>query len=271
MKVEGKVFFVTGGASGLGLATIQALVSRGAFVTCLDLNEDEGHKLTELYKTVVIFVKVDVREEDDILKAIKETNENWPKKNIGGVINCGGIGMAGKIVQRDGTPFSLAVFRQVMDINLAGTFNVSRLITSRIVQQPASSKPDRPPGGGKENEEEDKGVVILVSSTSYQDGQVGQVAYAASKGGVAAMALPMARDLAPFGIRVVCIAPSLFTTSMGKGTSDKVKESLLRSTEFPHRFGQPDEFADLVIHCIENSYLNGTVIRLDGATRMGKI
>ncbi|KAM0749752.1 NAD(P)-binding protein [Meredithblackwellia eburnea MCA 4105] len=269
MQIKSRVFYVTGGASGLGLGTVHELVKRGAYVSVLDLNEELGERIEMELKEVVIFNKCDVTKEEDIIKAIAETDKKWGDRLVGGVVHCGGVGMAGKTIGNDLEPFPLDVYRQVIEINLVGSFNVARLVAQRIIKShpPPPSHKDK----GQPEVTEDRGVIIFTSSVSYEEGQMGQTAYASSKAGVVGLTLPMARDLARFGIRVVSIAPSLFDTAMGANTSPKVKESLLSTTLFPRRFGQASEFAHLAASIIENGMLNGSVIRLDGGSRMSKM
>ncbi|KAL8292815.1 hypothetical protein RQP46_000509 [Phenoliferia psychrophenolica] len=261
VQIEHNVFYVTGGASGLGLATVHELVKRGAYVAVLDMDEELGERIEMELKELVIFIRCDVRSEEDVIGAIATVDKKWGTRAVGGVVHCGGVGMAGKTVGNDGEPFSLDVFREVIDINLVGSFNIARLIAARIIK----STPAVPSykNQGAPAVDADRGVIILVSS--------GQAAYASSKAGVVGLALPMARDLARYGIRVVAIAPSLFGTAMGASMSDKVREGLLKSTVFPTRMGLPEEFAHLSVAILENQMLNGSVIRLDGASRMAKM
>ncbi|KAH8925157.1 NAD(P)-binding protein [Atractiella rhizophila] len=261
MRVQDKIIFVTGGSSGLGLACVQSLVEKGALVAVLDVNEEVGEELVKRFKPNLFFAQADVRDEEAIKAIIERAQKHWPKKRIGGVINCAGFGIAGKIVNRDGSVFSLDAFRQILDVNLTGTFNVSAQVASAIVLQEKSLPAD----------EEDKGVIILVSSNSYNQGQTGQTAYASSKAGVASLALPMARDLSRDGIRVVGIAPSLFATPMATKLPSKTLKQLESQAVFPTRLGKGEEFASLCMEVIGNGYLNGTVLHLDAATRMSKI
>ncbi|EGG12014.1 uncharacterized protein MELLADRAFT_51479 [Melampsora larici-populina 98AG31] len=264
MKIKDKVFYVTGGVSGLGRAVVTDLLANDALVCIMDREELKGREIEQTHKGRVVFQKCDVRSTSDIEEAIKKSTSNWPEKRIGGLVHCAGVVMAGKTVSSTGKPWDYETFRTVVDINLNGTFNVVRLIAAHIVKsQPLTSTSD--------SDESEKGVMILTSSTSYQDGQMGQAAYASSKGGVASLVLPLTRDLAQFGIRVNAIAPSLFETAMSQGMSSKVRKNLLNVVEFPSRFGQAKDFSGLVLECIRNEYLNGTVIRLDGGSRMGKL
>ncbi|SCV67409.1 BQ2448_5020 [Microbotryum intermedium] len=267
MQIKGYIFFVTGGGSGLGLATSKEFASQGALVGIMDYNEDSGTALAkELGADRAFFAVVDVREEDQVSSAIEKTCEHWKGKKVGGVVHCGGVAMAGKTIQGDGSPFPLGIFQDVIAINLTGSFIVARLVAAKI----ASMHPPPPPAKSDSPLTEDRGVIIMTSSVSATEGQMGQVAYASSKAGVEGLVLPMARDLARYGIRVVCIAPSLFSTAMGAGTSEKVKKGLLSSTLFPPRFGESHEYAHLAVAIIGNQMLNGSTIRLDGGSRMSK-
>ncbi|BGP31547.1 hypothetical protein JCM10296v2_003317 [Rhodotorula toruloides] len=265
MDVAEKVWIVTGGASGLGAAVVAALVARGGFVAVLDLNEEAGSQAEKQYGQSVAFFRCDVGDEQNVKQALKGVKERFRGRKWGGVVHCGGVGMAGKTVGNDGTPFSFDVFSEVHRINLLGSFLIASNVASEIVSQHPS------PSRTAERLTADRGVIILTSSVSATEGQMGQVAYASSKAGVEGLVLPMARDLARHGIRVMAIAPSLFTTNMGKNTSPKVRESLLSTTLHPVRFGEPEEFAKLAVGIIENGYLNGGTIRIDGGSRMAKM
>ncbi|GAA99210.1 uncharacterized protein L969DRAFT_86419 [Mixia osmundae IAM 14324] len=278
MLVADKVWYVTGGASGLGAATVAELVKQGGHVVCMDLDEELGEKLAKTFQTTVIFHKTDVRSEEHVVGAMRAADKAFKGKKTGGVIACAGVGMVGKTVNTDGTPASLEVFQTLVDINLVGTYNVARLIAAKIVSEyPPPGKPenldamdavpDEIPGAVNE----DRGVIILTASVAGAEGQIGQGAYAASKGGVLGLALPMARDLARYGIRVMVIAPGLFSTAMGNSTPPKAKAAILHSTEYPPRLGRAEEFAHLSLAIIGNPMLNGSVIRIDGATRNGKL
>ncbi|ORY88170.1 hypothetical protein BCR35DRAFT_277220 [Leucosporidium creatinivorum] len=269
MKVKHNVFFVTGGGSGLGLATVHELVKLGAYVAVLDFDEEAGEKVAKLLQACVIFCKCDVRSEEDVKKAIKAVDTKWKGKKIGGVVHCGGVGMAGKTVGNDGKPFPLDVFTETLNINLVGSFNVARLVAAHIIATSPPLRSYKTPDSPEVTE--DRGVIIFTSSVSASEGQMGQTAYASSKAGVEGLVLPMARDLARYGIRVVAIAPSIFSTAMGASTPPKVREGLLRTTLFPARFGDPHEFAQLAVAVVENSMLNGSTIRLDGGSRMSKM
>ncbi|KAK9473528.1 NAD(P)-binding protein [Dipodascopsis tothii] len=252
MLAKDRTFVVTGGAAGLGLGAVEELARAGAFVAVLDRDSDLGAAAVA-GKPHLRFFELDVTETDRAA-AVVDAVVAWTRqtgKPLGGVVNAAGVGMAGK-------PLDLDVFAMVVTINLVGTFNMTRLVAKHLV-------------GVDPDAEGERGVIINVSSASAYDGQAGQVAYAASKGAVASMTLPLARDLVPFGIRAVAIAPSLFETNMTAGVSAKAYTQMQRLLEFPPRFGRPAEFALLVRAVVENVMLNGTVIRIDGATRLSKL
>ncbi|KAF8983339.1 Dehydrogenase [Entomortierella lignicola] len=255
-QIKGKTFVVTGGSSGLGEATIHTIVERGGKVIIFDINEERGEAIAARSPNSIFWPgATDVAGEDSVLQSIEKGVAKFG--NISGVVNCGGIGMAQKIVSRSGEPAPLDIFQEVVRINLVGTFNVSRLIAAHIV---ANIK-------NQTEKEEDPGVIINVASIAFTEGQAGQVAYSASKGGVAGMTLPMARDLAG-QIRVCTIAPGFFGTPMG----EHIKDSLLQKhMVHPFRMGKPAEFAHLACAIIENPMMNGEIVRIDGAVRLGKI
>ncbi|KAG0200215.1 Short-chain dehydrogenase reductase SDR [Mortierella sp. GBA30] len=254
--IQGKTFVVTGGSSGLGEATIRTIVEKGGKVIIFDINEERGEAIaTELAGSVFWPGPTDVAGEDSVVSSIEKGVEKFGK--ISGVVNCGGIGMAQKIVFRNGEPQPLNIFEEVVRINLIGTFNVCRLIAAHII---ANIK-DAP------EKEEDPGVIINVASIAYTEGQAGQTAYSASKGGVAGMTLPMARDLAG-QVRVCTIAPGFFGTPMGNAVKDS---NLEKHMVHPYRMGKPSEFAHLACAVIENPMMNGEIIRIDGAVRLGKL
>lgn len=250
MQINGAVAAVTGGASGLGLATTKRLLDAGAQVVVLDING--GEVVGELGDRAH-FAPADVTDEAAVAKAL-DTAETLGPLRI--VINCAGTGNAIRVLSRDGV-FPLADFRTIIDINLVGTFNVLRLGAERI----AKTDPIGPDG-------EERGVIINTASVAAFDGQIGQAAYSASKGGVVGMTLPIARDLASHRIRVVTIAPGLFHTPLLDFLSEEAKASLGKQVPHPPRLGNPDEYAALAVHIVENPMLNGEVIRLDGAIRM---
>ena len=252
MDLNNKVVIVTGGASGLGQITCQELAKKGAKIVAFDLNEEAGEALVDSLSSPALFVKVNVTDEASVAAGIKQAVDTFGA--IHACINCAGIAPGGKTVGRNGA-LALEKFSQVISINLIGTFNVLRL----AAEQMANNEPD---------ENGERGVIINTASVAAFDGQVGQSAYSASKGGIVAMTLPIARDLAPLGIRVMPIAPGIFDTPMMKSMSDEIRDPLIKMVQSPKRFGDPTEYADLAAHIITNRYLNGEVIRLDGAIRM---
>jgi len=252
VKVKDGMAAITGGASGLGEACARLLVAGGARVVILDLQVDRGEKLAfELGKNAV-FVKTDVTSEESTQTAVNKVVETFGGLNV--VINCAGVGDPGKLLSKKG-PMPLSFFNRVVQINLIGTFNVIRLAVEKMV-------------GNKPNEEGEKGVIINTASVAAFDGQIGQPAYSASKAGVAGMTLPLARECADYGIRVMTIAPGLFNTPMLEILPEAAREALGKMVPFPPRLGKPMEYARLAMHIIENPMLNGEVIRLDGAIRM---
>ena len=253
MLLRGASFIVTGGGSGLGAATARMLVEAGARVTIADLNVEAGQEIIREFGSDAHFVKADVTDGEEGAAVIAAALEAFG--NLRGLINCAGVAPAEKVIGRDG-PHRLESFARTVSINLIGTFNMIRLAASAI----QNAEPDA---------EGERGVIVNTASVAAFDGQIGQAAYAASKGGVAAMTLPIARELARHGIRVVSIAPGIFETPMMAGMPTEVREALGKSVPFPPRLGRPAEFAGLVRHILENSMLNGEVIRLDGALRMG--
>lgn len=264
MKIEGRTFVISGGASGLGRSVAEDLVKHGAAVALLDRNDDEGIAAAKELgdESVAKFWPVDVTDTDTI-KAAVDGIVAWisdtTHKPLGGVVPAAGVGFPGLILDRKLKPLPMDSFDFVMNVNLRGTVDLVRQLLPHMVGD-SVGKADGP--------DKERGVVIMVASAAAFEGQMGQVAYAASKGAVASMTLPMARDLSKHGVRVVTIAPSMFETSMTSAMTDKVRQSLLKSMEFPVRAGRPDEFASLARHAIENSMLNGVVLRLDGASRM---
>ncbi len=252
MQIQNQTFLVTGGASGLGAATARTLIAAGGNVVIADLNEERGQALAAEFAAQTAFIKTNVVEESDVEQAIALAVSRFGALN--GTINCAGIGVAEKVVGKDG-PHRLASFRKVIEINLIGSFNVLRLSAAQM----ANNEP---------NTGAERGVIVNTASVAAYDGQMGQIAYAASKGGIVGMTLPAARDLARNGIRVVTIAPGLFDTPLLAGLPEEVKTVLGQQVPFPARLGDPLEYGALVKHIIENAMLNGEVIRLDGALRM---
>jgi NAD(P)-dependent dehydrogenase (short-subunit alcohol dehydrogenase family) len=247
MEIKDAVAVVTGGASGLGLATTKRLLDAGAQVVVLDLRGDDV--VRELGDRAR-FVHADITDEDGVAGAL-DTAEAMGTLRI--VVNCAGTGNAIRVLSKDGV-FPLNAFRKVLDINLVGTFNVLRLAAERIAKTELIG--------------EERGVIVNTASVAAFDGQIGQAAYSASKGGVVGMTLPIARDLASKAIRVVTIAPGLFDTPLLAGLPEPARESLGKQVPHPSRLGNPDEYGALAVHIIENPMLNGEVIRLDGAIRM---
>ncbi|MGD6782296.1 3-hydroxyacyl-CoA dehydrogenase [Sutcliffiella horikoshii] len=252
MNIQNCVALVTGGASGLGEATVRNIVSKGGKAVVADLSEARGEILKEELGDSILFVKSDVTKEEDVRKALDNGMETFGYINT--VVNCAGIGVAQKVLNRKG-PHSLEDFSKVISINLIGSFNVIRLAAERM-------KENEP------NAEGERGVVVNTASVAAFDGQIGQAAYSASKGGIVGMTLPIAREFASFGIRVMTIAPGLFHTPMFDSLPAEARDSLGKMVPFPSRLGYPEEYAQLVQSIIENPMLNGDTIRLDGAIRM---
>lgn len=253
MDIQGKVAVVTGGASGLGLATCGAIIARGGKVAIFDRDAERGAKAAADLGPGAAFFQADVTSADSVAAAVKGVAEKFGAIHI--CVNCAGVGSAMKTVGRENVPHDLGIFETVLRINLIGTFNVLRLCAAEM----AKNEP------GTDNE---RGVIINTASVAAFDGQVGQVAYSASKGGVVGMTLPIARDLGPLGIRCNTIAPGIFNTPLMNAAPDKVKQPLIEMTQFPKRLGHPPEYAALVVHMVENAFFNGETVRLDGAIRM---
>ncbi|KIM31976.1 hypothetical protein M408DRAFT_327355 [Serendipita vermifera MAFF 305830] len=257
MKIKDRTFVVSGGSSGLGLATVLELCKCDGYVAVLDIQDMPGAAKRAMGSKARFF-KCDLTKEQDVETAVNQTVE-WSRETnakLGGVINCGGVAVAQKVVAGNGVPHSLDLFEFALRINVTGTFDLTRRVLEHLVQ----AEP--------EGEDGERGVVILVSSSSAFEGQQGQVAYAASKGAIRSMTLPMARDLGRFGVRVNTIAPSLFVSPMTEKMSAKVKGSLERDLVFPKRFGETGEFAHMVKYLIEATYVNGETYRLSGGARM---
>jgi len=252
METKGCVAVVTGGASGLGEACVRELVKEGAKVAIFDFAEDRGEKVASEIGDAVIFCKTDVTDAKNVQAATEKTMEAFGAIHI--AINCAGVGAAAKVLGKKG-PMSIDHFNQVVQINLTGTMNVIISASEKMVQNTP-------------NDEGEKGVVINTASVAAFDGQIGQPAYSASKAGVVGMTLPIAREFAEYGIRVLTIAPGIFDTPMLAAAPEKVREALGKMVPFPSRLGRPTEFSTLALHIIGNPMLNGEVIRLDGAIRM---
>lgn len=253
MQLQDMVAVVTGGASGLGRATVEEFVAAGGRAAILDLNRDAGAALAERLGSAAMFLAVDVCDENSVGQALDQVVDRFG--SIRTCVNCAGIVAGHKVLGREG-PFPLALFRKTIEINLIGTFNVARLAAARMAM-------NEPVGEAGE-----RGVIINTASVAAFEGQIGQAAYSASKGGVVSMTLPLARDLASLGIRVNTIAPGVINTPMFQNLPEKAVESLVGMVQFPKRLGEPSEFARLARHIVENSYINGAILRLDGAIRM---
>lgn len=252
MNIKNCIVIVTGGASGLGEACVRKLVSGGARVAILDFAVERGEQLASSLGKNVIFTKADVTSDESVQAAVSKVMEAFGGIDV--AINCAGVADPGKILSRKG-PMPLANFNRVIQINLVGTFNVIRLAVEQMVKNTPNS-------------EGEKGVIVNTASAAAFDGQVGQPAYSASKAGVVGMTLPLARECADYGIRVMTIAPGLFNTPMMGSLPEAAREALAKMPPFPQRLGDPEEYARLVQHIIENPMLNGEVIRLDAALRM---
>ncbi len=250
MNPQGQAALVTGGGSGLGAATAMKLAARGAKVALLDVNVEAAKAVAA--KIGGLAVACDVTQAEAAAAALTTAREAHGPARI--LVNCAGVGPARRIVGRDG-PMPLAEFERVIRVNLIGTFNAMRLAAADMQ-------------GLATLEEDERGVIVSTASVAAYEGQIGQAAYAASKGGVVALTLPAARELAQFGIRVNAIAPGIFSTPMLQALPEETQKSLAVSVPFPKRLGRPEQYADLVLHIVENRYLNGETIRLDGALRM---
>ena len=251
MQLKDKTFLITGGSSGLGAACVREFAGAGANVVICDINEPREAPASETASRVV-FQKTDVTDEASVKSAVEIAASRFGA--LHGAVNCAGVATAERVVGRDG-PQPLAHFTKVVTINLIGTFNVIRLAAAKMMEVPVQ------PG-------EDRGVIICTASVAAYDGQIGQAAYAASKGGVVGLTLSVAREFAQHQIRVMSIAPGIFDTPMMAGLPEAARESLGKQTPFPARLGKPQEYAALARHIVENQMLNGEVIRLDGAIRL---
>lgn len=253
MKIENNTFLITGGASGLGFATAKMIIENGGNAVLLDVNEEAGKTAQSNLGSKSKFIKTDVTNEEQVQSAVSQSIEAYG--SVEGIINCAGVGPAKRVVGKDG-PHPLDFFQKVININLIGTFNTLRLVADKM----QNNEP---------NTEGERGIIINTASVAAFDGQIGQAAYSASKGGIVAMTLPIAREFARMGIRVMAIAPGIFETPLLASLPQEAQESLGKQVPFPPRLGRPAEFANLVKQIIENTMLNGEVIRLDGAIRMG--
>lgn len=257
MKLENSIALITGGASGLGEATARLFIIQGSKVIVLDLNETLGQKLQDEFPDHLLFIRTDITNEVQVQAALEKAIQKFGFISI--VVNCAGIAPVGKTVGKSNgiyAPHALDLFSKTVQINLIGTFNVIRLAAFAMEKNVP-------------NKDGERGVIINTASVAAFDGQMGQVAYAASKGGIVSMTLPIARDLARSGIRVMTIAPGLFETPLLLGLPEEARISLGHQIPFPSRLGKPEEYAQLAQSIVENTMLNGEVIRLDGAIRMG--
>ncbi len=255
MQLNGGSFVVTGGASGLGAATARMIAGGGGQVVIADVKEAEGHALAKELGAAARFMRTDVTDEASAKAAIAVAVDGFgAATTLRGLVNCAGIVHGEKVVGKDG-PHALASFARTIGINLVGSFNLARLAAEAMTR-------NEPDAGGE------RGVIVFTASVAAFDGQVGQAAYSASKGGLVAMTLPLARELARFGIRVMTVAPGIFQTPMMASLAPDVQEALGKMVPFPSRLGRPEEFASLVGEIMRNPMLNGEVIRLDGAIRM---
>jgi NAD(P)-dependent dehydrogenase (short-subunit alcohol dehydrogenase family) len=252
MEISGKAFLVSGGASGLGAATVRRLARAGGNVLICDLSGEEGAKLAREIGRAALFVAADVTDEGQLRRAVAAARSQFGA--LHGAVSCAGVAPRERILGRNGL-HGLASFRRAVEINLVGTFNVLRL----AAQAMAENTPDS---------EGERGIIVNTASIAAFDGQIGQAAYSASKAGIVGLTLPAARELGRFGIRVMTVAPGIFETPMVRAFPEELQRSLAAQIPFPPRLGRPDEFAALVEHIITNTMLNGEVIRLDGGVRM---
>jgi NAD(P)-dependent dehydrogenase (short-subunit alcohol dehydrogenase family) len=251
VKLDGAAVIVSGGASGLGAATVRRLVAGGARAVIADRDEAKGRALAAELGAAAVFARTDVTSADEVQAALDAAAALGPVRVA---VSCAGIGWAKRTLDRDGTPHDLGLFQTIIGVNLVGTFNVLRLAAAMM----ARNEPD---DGGE------RGLIVNTASVAAFDGQIGQIAYAASKSGVVGLTLPAARDLAPVGVRVLTIAPGIFDTPMLGLLPEDARQALLKNVVFPRRLGVPADYAALVAHMVENSYLNGETIRIDAALR----
>lgn len=258
MNINNNSFLVTGGASGLGEAVVRRIVSQGGQVVIADLNEAAGQALVEELGNLVRFVRCDVTSGYDVQAAVAVAEKEFG--GLQGSINCAGIVVVQKLLDRDNNPADLETFSRGININLVGSFNVARMVAASMAKRIAADDTSE--------KNTDQGIIINTASVAAFDGQVGQGSYGSSKAGVVGLTLPLARELSRHGIRVMAIAPGIFATPMMQSIPEKAREQLELGVPYPKRMGAPEEFAKLVLHIIDNAYLNGEVIRLDGAIRM---
>lgn len=253
MEIAGSVIVITGGASGLGFATAKRMLAGGASVNLLDVDEDGGILAAEELGEESLFVRCDVRDPSSVVAALSEIMKRHGRVDV--LVNAAGVATAQRVVKRDGSLFDLDRFRFTIDVNLIGMFDVIRNVAGAM----AANEP---------RAEGERGVIVNVASIAAFDGQIGQAAYSASKGGIVGMTLPLARDLSSLGIRVVTVAPGLFNTPLISGLPEETIAQIESQAVFPSRLGDPSEFAHLVQAVVENPYINGETIRLDAATRL---
>ncbi len=254
MEIKNCNAIVTGGASGLGEATVRRFVSEGCKVAIFDMDQTRGQAIAEELGDAVMFAQVNVSDEKQVDDAVAKVKDKFGTFHV--VVNCAGTAKAAKIVDREGKTLPLDFFKSVVDINLIGTYNIIRGSAAALLANNPS-------------EEGERGVCINTASIAAEDGQVGQAAYSSTKGGVMSLSLTLAREFANDGIRFMTIMPGIMNTPMMAGMPEKIKERLAQQVPFPPRLGKPEEFAKLVVDIVENPYLNGGSIRLDGAIRMG--
>ena len=262
MQVKENSFLVTGGASGLGESVARAIVDQGGNVVIADLNKTAGQALVAELGDSARFVRCDITNGDEVQSAVEMAESAFG--GLQGSINCAGIVVVQKLLDRDNNPADLEAFSRGVNVNLVGSFNVARLVAASIAKRIASDGS----AGDHVEKNVDQGIIINTASIAAFDGQVGQASYSSSKAGVVGLTLPLARELARHGIRVMTIAPGVFATPMMDSIPEKAREQLEAGVPYPKRLGDPNEFAKLVTHIIDNAYLNGEVIRLDGAIRM---
>jgi NAD(P)-dependent dehydrogenase (short-subunit alcohol dehydrogenase family) len=253
MDITGKTILVTGGASGLGRATVENFVNAGARAVIVDVNDELGHALSNELGDAALYVRTDVTSETDVAAAVAAAVSEFGQLDI--AVNCAGIGNPQKVLDRDGKRYSMDHFRKVVGVNLIGSFNM----LAEAAQAMQTNKPG--PDG-------ERGVIINTASVAAYEGQIGQAAYSASKGGIVGITLPTAREFARYGIRVMTIAPGFIHTPLFDGLPEAAVESLTQQVVFPKRLGMPTEYAKLAGHIVENAYLNGETIRMDAAARM---
>ncbi|MFK3991322.1 SDR family NAD(P)-dependent oxidoreductase [Psychrobacter sp. NPDC064578] len=262
MQIKQNSFLVTGGASGLGESVVRAIVGQGGNVVIADLNESAGQALVAELGDSARFVRCDITNGHEVQSAVEMAESAFG--GLQGSINCAGIVVVQKLLDRDNNPADLESFSRGVNVNLVGSFNVARLVAASIAKRIASDSN----AGDHIEKNVDQGIIINTASIAAFDGQVGQASYSSSKAGVVGLTLPLARELARHGIRVMTIAPGVFATPMMESIPEKAREQLEAGVPYPKRLGAPNEFAKLVTHIIDNAYLNGEVIRLDGAIRM---